>query len=192
MSLWIDNRLKSQSGKWPGSKTVRYAIGLLAALVGLIFGILSLFVVPAPGASNSVEVSGTLVSLSRPSPEYGDMGIELDGGRSYYVNRADQVGYFAWEQMLSEVHPGDQVYLLVVTPLAWRLVGDGVPEHLPVAGIRTAHVVYMDPAISADTWTAQAVFSSLAIIALLILVICLLPGFMRLFKHRPPLNAAGV
>jgi hypothetical protein len=187
----MDKRLKSQSGKWPASRILRSAIGLLAALVGLIFVLLSLFVVPVPGASNSVEVSGALVSLSHPHPKYGDMGIVLDGGRSYHVNRADQVEYFAWQQMLSEVHPGDRVYLTVVTPLAWRLVGDGSPQHLPVAGIRTASAVYMDPAISADTWTAQAVFSNVAIISLLILVICLLPGFIRLFKRRPPLNAVG-
>jgi hypothetical protein len=157
-----------------------------------MFGGLSLFVVPSPNASTAVEVSGALVSLSCPHPEYGDMGIVLDGGQSYYVNRADQIEYFAWERMLSDVRRGDTVYLTVVTPLAWRLMGGGDVQPLPVAGVRTYSTVYMDPAISADTWTAQATFQRVAGLSLLVLVMCVLPALIRVFKHRPPTSAVAV
>lgn len=191
MSSWVEEPRKSNLLKRPANRRLRYTIGMLAALTGLVFGVLSLFVVPAPSASTAVEVSGTLVSLSRPHPEYGDMGIVLDGGRSYYVNQANEVEYLAWEQMLSEVQPGDQVYLTVVTPLAWRLRGDKGAKRLPVAGIRTANAVYMDPAVSADRWTAQATITNLAGVSLLTLVLCMLPELVRLFKPRPPAKAVG-
>jgi hypothetical protein len=192
MRFWKDRLAASSDRKGSGSRILRHGIGFLAVFLGLMFGALSLFVVPAPDANTAVEVSGTLVSLSPPHPEYGDFGIVLDRGRSYYVNRADQVEYFAWEQMLSDVHVGDTVYLTVVTPLITRLMGDRDRQHLPVAGIRTASEVYMDPAISADIWTARSTFQSVASLSLFLLVTCLLPELIELFKHHPPTNAAGV
>lgn len=192
MSFWIDKLSRSSLLEWPGSRILRHTIGVLAVLAGLLFGTLSLFVVPAPSARTAVEVSGTLVSVSQPHPEYGDMEIVLDGGRSYYVNRANEVAYFAWQQMLSEVQPGDRVYLTIVRPLAWLLMGDENANHLPVAGVRTMQVVYMDPAIPADTWTAQAVFSWLAGILFLVVVMCALPDLVRLFRRRPPATVVGL
>jgi hypothetical protein len=158
----------------------------------VLFGLLSLFVVPAPGARTAVEVSGTLVSVSQPQLGYGDMGIVLEDGRRYYVNRADEVEYFAWEEMLADVRAGDTIYLTVVPPLAWRLMGVEPGRPLPVAGIRTAREVYMDPAISAETWTAQTVFSRMAGSSLLVLALCVLPEFLRLLRHRPPATAVGL
>jgi hypothetical protein len=89
------------------------------------------------------------------------------------------------------VQPGDQVYLAVVTPLAWRLVGDKDVQHLPVAGVRTLNTVYMDPAMSAAAWTAQAVVSGLAGMSLLTFVLCLLPELVRILRPRPPAKAVG-
>jgi hypothetical protein len=157
-----------------------------------MFGLLSLFVVPAPNARTAIEVSGTVASVSQPHPDYGDIGIVLEGGQSFYVNRADQVANIDWEQMLSDLHPGDMVYLTVVPPLAWQWMGEKEVRQLPVAGIRTASVVYMDPAISAERWTAQAVFSRLAHVSLVVLVVCLLPELLRMFRTRPPADAVGM
>lgn len=191
MGSWAGRHSPSRFLNGP-DKVLRCTVGFLALSVGSVFLGLSLFVVPAPTAEMAVEVSGTLLSVSPPHPEYGDMGIVLDGGRSYYVNRADEVEYFAWEQMLSDLHPGDTVYLTVVTPLIWRWMGTGDSQHLPVAGVRTANTMYMDPSISADTWTAQSRFKAVAGLSLLLLGICLLPELVRRFKHRPPAETVGV
>lgn len=178
--------------KQPHHRRFRHTIGILAALAALTCGILVLFVVPAPTDRTAVQVSGIVVSLSRPQTKYGDMGIVLDNERSFYVNRADEVDYFAWEQMLSDVQPGDRLYLTAVPPFAWRLMGTEGAKHLPVAGIRTERVVYMDPAISADLWTAQERFCRAGGLSILVLMICMLPDLMRWFKHRRPANALGV
>ena len=192
MSFWKDRPATSTDRKRSGSRLVQRAVGFLAMFVALIFGALSLFVVPAPDANTAVEVRGTVVALSAPHPEYGDIGIVLDQGRSYYVNRVDEVEYFAWEQMISDVHVGDTVYLTVVTPIISRLMDAGDRQHLPVAGIRTANKVYMDPAISADKWTAQGTFKSVAGLSLLLLITCLLTELIDLFHQHPPTNAAAV
>jgi hypothetical protein len=80
--------------KQPHYRRLRYAIGLLAALVGLTCGILALFVVPAPSARTAMQVSGTLVSASRPQSKQDDLGIVLDNGWSYYVNQASQADHY--------------------------------------------------------------------------------------------------
>ena len=92
-------------------------VGGLAAVIGLVFGLLEIFVVPAPSNRTSAEVTGILISMSRSHPDYGDIGIVLDNGQRYYINRADEVAYLNWERMLAEVKPGDEVKLTVVTPL---------------------------------------------------------------------------
>lgn len=178
--------------KQPHFRRLCHVIGLLAALAALVCGILALFVVPAPSARTAVQVSGILVSASRPQAKQGDLGIVLDNGQSYYVNQAGRADYFAWEEMLSDVRPGDRLYLTVVRPLAWRLVDTEGARHSPVAGIRSEGTVYMDPAISADRWTAQARFCRAGGISLLILVLCMLPDLTRWFRHRRPVSALGV
>jgi hypothetical protein len=84
---------------------------------------------------------------------------------------------------LSAAHPGDEVHLTVVCPFARRLVGDGMQTRFPVAGVQIGDVVYMDPAISAAIWTAQARFRRTAVILLLGSALSFLPEFRRLFKH---------
>jgi hypothetical protein len=192
MGFWIGSHSPSRFLNRSGSRTFRRAVGLLALFVSSFFLGLSIIVVPAPTAGTATEVSGTLLSVSSPNPEYGDMGIVLDDGQSYYVNRATEVGYFAWEQMLSEVHPGDTLHLTAVAPLPWRWMGARHSQPLPVAGVRTASTVYMNPAISADTWTAQARFEAVAGLSLLLFGLCLLPEIVRRFRPRPPTNTVAV
>jgi hypothetical protein len=187
----IRRRSRSRFGARPHFGNIRHATGLLAALSGFLFGVLALFVVPAPHADTALEVSGALVSISRPQPAYGDMGIVLDNEQSYYVNRAMAVGHFAWKQMLSDVSPGEQVHLTVVSPLAWRLMGTEDTKHLPVAGIRTSEAVYMDPTISAELWTAQSRFSLISRISLLLFAMCYSPDLTRWFKHHRPPTSLG-
>jgi hypothetical protein len=161
----------------PGAK-----IGLLAAVILLVSlamlgnGLLALFVVPAPNANTVVAVSGHLKRFTPPHPEYGDLVITLEDGRSYYVNRADEVNYFAWERLLEEVTPGDVITLTVVRPLAWRLLGNSsAPRRGPVAGVQTDSRIYMDPAVSAATWTSQltAVRNTYLLLALLVVLLFL-------------------
>lgn len=161
-------------------KALLIAAILLAALALLGSGLLALFVVPAPDANTAVEVSGRLISISPPHPQYGDLTINFVDGRSYYVNRADEIAYFAWQRLLQEVNPGDLVTLTVVRPLAWRLPGAGdAPAWGPVAGVRTASTVYMDPAIAA-TWTAQAAFArSTAVFTLILAALTIIFTRMR-------------
>ena len=156
----------------------------LAALAVLLFGVLALFVVPAPKAGAALEISGSVESISRPHPKYGDIGILLEAGGRYYINRADEIPYLDWEKMLSELKPGDEIQLTVVKPLAWHWLGDDTVAPMPVAGLRSGNIVYMDAAISAQTWTAQANFSQMAILSLLVLVLCLLPEVQ--IPHRQP------
>jgi hypothetical protein len=170
---------------------LRSLVGVLAVIASLVFGLLSLFTVPSPSANTAVDVSGVVVSISRPHPEYGDISIVLDNGRYYYINRANEITGFDWEKMLSEVGPGDTVYLTAVTPLAWRLVGNVQQGSGPVAGVRTDDTVYLDAAIAVDSWAAQKQFSGIAIISLLVLITCILPESHRLSKHHPPASAIG-
>lgn len=163
-----------------GLRIARYVIGGLAVAVGLSFGLLAMFVVPAPNARSATDVADVLVSISRPSPEHGDMGIVLGNGRSYYINRANEIATFDWEKMLAEVQPGDKVYLTVVRPLAWRLLGDKAPANLPVAGVWTDESIYMDPVASAITGTAQATYRRVTLISLLVGMVCALPEVRRL------------
>ena len=151
------------NGLWIG------AILLLAA--GIVAStLLALFVVPAPGPRTGTEVTGRLNRINPPHAQYGDLAINLADGRSFYVNRAEEVPEFEWQRLLDEVRPGDVVTLTVVRPLAWRLFGaGGEPGSGPVAGVRSGSTIYMDPAIAARTWTAQstAVRNTLLLIGLL-------------------------
>jgi hypothetical protein len=148
---------------------------LLVSLGALFSGLLALFIVPAPNADTAVEVSGTLRQISPPHPEYGDLGIVMEGGPSYYVNRANEAPYFDWQRFQEEVRPGDKVTLTVVRPLAWRLWNSrGVPVRGPAAGVRTDSAIYMDPAIPAATWNAQATAAGNAVVLLLLLAFLLI------------------
>ena len=159
----------------------RWGSGILFGLIGLMFAVLTLFVVPAPGSGTAFEVSGRLVSLSYPHPSSGDINIRLDNGRRYYINRVNETSV-AWEKMLLAAQPGSEVHLTAVLPFARRLVGGSPHTGLPVAGLQIDDVVYMDPAIAAVTWTAQARFRQIAGILLLGSALCFLPEFRQIFK----------
>lgn len=142
-------------------KWARWA-GIAVTSIALLFhGLLAIGTVPAPNARNSEEVTGKLLSASLPHPDFGDMSIILDNGRRFYVNRANEVDHFAWEEFLAETQPGDEVTLTTVNTLAKRWVGIGGSVS-PLAGIQTPEKVYMDPAVAARTWLSQAMFSTLA------------------------------
>jgi hypothetical protein len=137
-------------------RNILVAAILIVALTALFSALLALFVVPAPSPETAVEVSGYTQHLSHPHPEYGDLSIILQDGRRYYVNRANEIPYFAWQRLLAEVQRGDIVTLTVVRPLAWRLLdGAGIVTPGPVAGVRTNERIYMDPQIPSTTWSAQ-------------------------------------
>lgn len=169
--------------------TIRFlhaTLTLAAVLAVLCFGLLTLFAVPAPNAQTATEVSGSVVSIGQPDPETGDLPIVLDGNRQYYVNRVEEAPHFAWQHLVAEVRPGDKLFLTVSTPLAWRLV-HGLSVHSgTIAGIRTTTTVYMNPELSAESWTTQAQASSLTTLALMILGICLSLTRVDRVKRHPP------
>ena len=166
------------------SAAFRLTIGSFAAIAALIFGLLFFFVVPAPSKRTAIEVSGILVSMSRPHPDDGDIGIVLDNGQRYYINRVDEISYLDWEKMLAEVQPGMEIHLTVVKPLAWRLLAKDTTTSLPVAGLRTADTVYMDTGIAAVTWDSQSKYCVIAITSFIVCLICLLPDLFRLLDRR--------
>lgn len=152
-------------------------VGILVCigLALLFFGVLSLMIVPAPNADTAFAVSGTVKLISDPHPAYGDMTITFTDGRRYYVNRANELTYFAWEQLLQDVQVGDTLYLTVVKPKAWQLVtGDEPPMRGPVAGVWTDSTVYLDTGIPAETWRSQATAVRSTIIVFVIFIILLL------------------
>ncbi len=168
-------------------RIVRFLVVGLAVLVTLMFGLLALFVVPSPNNQTAIEVAGVVKSISQPHPDYGDIGIVLENGNSFYINRANEVANLDWEKMLAEVQPGDKLYLTAVRPLIWRLLDRDMSMNLPVAGVRTDETVYMDTAVASTTWTSQSQYSRMAVISLLILLIFLLPDFLHLFQRRLPM-----
>jgi hypothetical protein len=170
---------------------LRFSVGGFAAVVAFIFGVLSLFVVPAPNIRSATEISRNLISISKPHPEYGDIGIVLDNGQSYYINRANEITQLDWEKMLAEVHPGDEIHLTFVTPLIWRMLPDDMKTNSPVAGVRTNDTIYMDPVIPATTWTAQGKFVGIAIFSFVVFVLCLLLDLLRLLRQHTTLKVAG-
>jgi hypothetical protein len=172
-----------------GRKILRLVVAGFTAILALMFGILAFFVVPAPDDQTATEITGTLVSMSQPHPEYGDITIVLNNGKSYYINRANQVSHLDWRTMLAEVQPGYEVTLTAVTPLAWRMLPDKARTIQPVAGLRTADKVYMDPEIAAATWKVQGKFSLLAVFSLIALIICLLPDLFQVLNPPTPIRA---
>lgn len=156
----------------------RYGLILLTGFAVFFFGLLALGTVPAPSARTATIVTGKLVRVTAPYPEYGDMSIILDGDRTFYINRANELDYFDWRGFLSDVQPGDEVTLTAVDTLAKRLIGFG-GSIKPVAGVYTAEKIYMDPAISADRWVYQARFMANSIIAAGFLLLLLLPDVYR-------------
>ncbi len=182
---------KANAARWLRRFGQRLRRGVLfsAVLMLVLYATLALMVVPAPNPSTAREVSGRLVRLDQPPPGGGDMLITLEGGRRYYVNRANEVGYFAWERLLNEVHPGDTLYLTVVRPLAWRLLGSqSAPAHGPLAGVRTDTTTYMDAGVSARTWEAQRQYQWRAVFALALVLLCVAPDLARRGRGRgqPP------
>jgi hypothetical protein len=168
-------------------KILRYNLTILSSLALLFFGILAVMVVPAPEANIAIEVTGTVVSITPPHPEYGDLAVVLEGGRRYYVNRANEIAYFAWQELLADVKPGDSLTLTVVNPLAWRLANRNQSgDNGPLAGIRTAEKVYLDASVAAVMWKSQATFQTYALIALVSLLLCLLPDLMARIRNRFP------
>ncbi|MDJ0752291.1 MAG: hypothetical protein QNJ45_02150 [Ardenticatenaceae bacterium] len=159
----------------------RYGLILLTGFAVFFFGLLALGTVPAPSTRTATVVTGELVRATEPHPDYGDMSIILDGGRIFYVNRANELDYFDWRGFLNDVQPGEQVTLTAVDTLARRLVGFG-GEVRPVAGVQTVEKIYMDPAVSADRWVYQGRFMANSIIAVGILLLLLLPDVHRRFN----------
>ena len=169
-------------------KVIYLCLVALFALIVLFFAFLAAMIVPAPSSSNAFTVSGQVARITAPHPQHGDLTIILEDGRSYYVNRAHDVPYFAWEQLLDEVKPGDTIHLTVVKPLAWRLLtGTTPPNNGPVAGVWTDEVVYMNANIPAETWTAQTEMVRNFQIALLILaLVMVVPVIFRKYGRFQP------
>jgi hypothetical protein len=165
-------------------KTLRWSVSGFAAIATLMFGILAFFVVPAPDNRTATEVTGILASMSRPHPEYGDISIVLDNGERYYINRANEIAYLDWEAMLAEVQPGDEVTLIAVKPLVWRILPDEARSIQPIAGLRTQDKVYMNAEIAATTWDSQGRFNVIAIFSFIAFIVCLLPDLFRLFNRH--------
>ncbi len=162
---------------------------VISIMLAGLFGALMFMTVPAPNKDNSVTVTGSVTHLSQPHPEYGDLTIILDQGREYYVNRANEVAYFNWQQLLEEVRPGDTLYLTVVRPLAWRLFSRAkAPTSGPVAGIRSTTTTYMNPAISAATWTSQKTFANVTMGTLVAVLFFLGLEIRRRYQRRGATN----
>jgi hypothetical protein len=82
-----------------------------------MFGLLAFLVGPAPNNRTAAEVSGILVSMSLPHPEYSDIKNVLDNRHRYYINRVSEESHLDWESRLVDVQPGDEIQLTVVKPL---------------------------------------------------------------------------
>ncbi len=167
---------------------IRYlALGFLV-LAGLFFGLLAAFTVPAPNARTAVEIVGTVTAITPPQAEFGDLAIMLDGNRHFYVNRATELDYFAWEQLLAEVHPGDRLHLTTVKPFIFRFLGSAADPQ-PVVGVWTVEKIYLNPEISAEAWTAQRTFSTLTLVSVILGICCIVPNMMRIVSVRLPLTS---
>ncbi len=158
------NKKKPKKINW--KKNILISGIILSALSTLFFGLLALFVTPAPNARNSQEITGTVQYISEINPESGDIGIVLEKNQSFYINGADEIPYLDAAQMLADIHVGDEVILTVVLPIIWRIIPGNSAVQLPIAGIRTQETIYMDATISSHAWTAQAGFSRIALISL--------------------------
>ena len=167
---------------------VRAIVAGLAATICLMFLFLCLMAVPAPNPDTATPITGTVARITEPHPDYGDMSIILQDGRRFYVNRANEVEYFAWKRLLDEVRAGDRIHLTAVEPLAWRLWSPQDPGRssafTPVAGVRTSTVVYMDERISARTWSTVTEAQQMALIAFAIVCLCFVPEMFRGLRRR--------
>lgn len=160
-------------------KILKWACNILlipATLFLLFHGLLALGTVPAPNARNSETVTGVLAEASIPHPKSGDMAIVLTTGRRFYVNRANESDSFEWQAFLNEVEPGDEVTLTAVSTVAKRLF-NFTGNVSPVAGVKTAEKVYMDPDVASRTWFSQALFSTIALYGLGAWLSILVAGF---------------
>ena len=170
---------------------VYLALLVLVALTALFFGFLALMIVPAPTANSAFVVSGQLASWGQPSAEGADLQIVLQDGRNFYVNRANEISHFNWQQMQKDVQVGDTIHLTVVKPLAWQLTtGTAEPQRGPVAGITTDDTVYLDATIAAQTWTAQMGAVQNTLISFTVFMILLLGAMF--FKGYGRLQLRGV
>lgn len=160
----------------------KVAIGLVAAAAFMFF-ILSVSIVPAPTPRNSTVITGKVARISPPDPELGDMLITLEDGRRFYVNRANEKEYFAWQRLLQEVQPGDTIHLTAVEPWASRALESGYSAS-PLAGVRTDSVVYMDEAIPARTWTFAKSAQQIAWMALALLCALFTPELFTFFRRK--------
>ena len=183
----VNQQVHSTRGAW-----ITYIIILLfAALVVLFFGFLAVMIVPAPNANSAFEVTGQLASISQPVAEGDDLQITLRDGRNFYVNRANEISHFDWQQMQKDVQVGDTIHLTVVKPLAWQLTtGTAAPQRGPVAGITTDDTVYLDATIAAQTWTAQMGAVQNTLISFAVFMILLLGAMF--FKEYGRLQLRGV
>ena len=186
MSNHTDAAEKSANSYPKGAKIVYFAVLIFVTLTLLFFGFMAMMIVPAPNANSAFEVTGQVAAISEPIAEGDDLQITLLDGRTFYVNRANEISYFDWQQLREEVQAGDTIHLTVVKPIAWQLsTGDAEPQRGPVAGIWTDDTVYMDTTIPAETWTAQAgamqnTFISFAIFMVLLLGAIAFRGYGRL------------
>jgi HAAS len=164
---------------------LRKVAGGLAATAALLFFCFSLMIVPVPNSKTAAQITGTVACISRPHPTNGDITIALEDGRKFYVNRADEVEYFAWERLLREVRAGDTIHLTAVQPLGERWIEPGrAGGYTPLAGIRTSSVIYMDERISAHTWHGAGLALQMGLAALLITCLFSVPEISGLLGRR--------
>jgi hypothetical protein len=163
---------------------VRAGIATCAVLLCLLFGLTSFFMVPAPSPETATLITGTVSSISRPHPEYGDLSIRLRDGRNFYVNRANENELFAWEELLKEVKAGDTIHITAIDTWLTRdeMLGRG-RAYSPVAGVRTDSKVYLDPDEMAEEWGAAPNMPLTIALTLLVVAACYAPELRRTMRN---------
>ncbi|HSL43153.1 MAG TPA: hypothetical protein VK897_06955 [Anaerolineales bacterium] len=169
----------------PITTRLRKAAAGLAGTAAMLFFCFSLVIVPAPNAKTATQVTGTVACINPPHPTLGDMTILLEDGRQFYVNRANEVEYFAWERLLNEVEPGDTIQLTAVQTWGERWIEPGRGGgYTPLAGVRTDNVIYMDERISARTWRGGKPAQQTALQALVLMCLLSIPEMFGVLRRK--------
>lgn len=175
---WQRRYLMQKAPVWQWSRRIVAVLFLLVAVSGVV---LMGGVVPP---QTSAEVSGQL--LRHGEPGRGDFGIEIrrDDETLYagYVNEGI-MDHFDASSFATEVQEFDYVYITPFARPVLPLFGNGVPQ--PIAGVRTADTIYMEPVDVSAAYTSSLVASAIITLILLIVSVMLfLPDLRLRLAHR--------
>ena len=177
---------QGESMRRRGRNIVRWSLAGAALLLVIVYAALLRWGVPAATPDQLTEISGVYAGVTLPVSAEADLLIGLHDRAAFFRVNDDRVPEVATAALLTDLRPGDRIYLSVYK--RFLPADTGTRGVVPVAAIRTDTKHYL-PLPTEGGGAAPAYSGAFIFAALLGALCCLLPDLRLLYGKRGQLRS---